>query len=104
MQGNILVTTEQLISTAEEFQAEGTRIAQLTSEMMNRVTSLASAWEGEAAAAYINKFKSLEDDIQKMIRMVQEHVNDLETMAQAYTSAENQNLQDIATLSSDVII
>ena len=46
--------------------------------------SLSSAWEGEAATAYINKFKSLETDIQTLIRMINEHVSDLNQMAEAY--------------------
>lgn len=39
-----------------------------------------------------------------MNRMIQEHVQDLQEMANAYTQAETQNLSDIEGLSSDVII
>lgn len=104
MEGNILVTPEELIATAGEFSTQGTTIANLTSEMTNKVTSLSSAWEGDAATAYINKFKGLEDDIQKMIRMVNEHVRDLQDMAAAYQQAESANIEEIGSLSSDVII
>lgn len=104
MEGNIIVTTEQLTSTAEEFSAQGTVISNLTTEMVQKVTALSSAWEGEAATAYINKFNSLEDDIQKMIRMINEHVQDLNEMANAYRQVEDANLEDINGLSSDVII
>jgi WXG100 family type VII secretion target len=104
MEGNILVTTEQLTSTAEEFSSQGSVISNLTNEMVQKVTALSSAWEGEAATAYINKFNSLEDDIQKIIRMVSEHVQDLNNMAAAYKQAENTNLEEINGLSSDVIV
>ena len=63
MNGVINVSTEQLRSTASEFSTLGQQVASLTSEMTNTVTGLSSAWEGEAAQAYINKFKGLDDDI-----------------------------------------
>lgn len=103
MEGHILVTPEQLINTAEEFNSQGQLIANLTEEMMNSVTSLSSAWEGEASQAYIRKFQQLEDDIQKMSSMIKEHVMDLKQMAEAYQRAETSNLEEINSLTSDVI-
>lgn len=103
MQGIINVTPEQLISTSSEFSAQGNIIQQLTTEMVNTVTSLSSVWEGESARLYIQKFTGLQDDIQRMLNMVREHVADLQEMAQNYMNAENQNLEDFGSLSSDVI-
>lgn len=103
MQGIINVTPEQLISTSSEFSAQGNIIQQLTTEMVNTVTSLSSVWEGESASLYIQKFTGLQDDIQRMLNMVREHVADLQEMAQNYMNAENQNLEDFGSLSSDVI-
>ena len=104
MNGVINVSTEQLRSTASEFSTLGQQVASLTSEMTNTVTGLSSAWEGEAAQAYINKFKGLDDDIQKMNRMIQEHVTDLNDMAQAYDEANSANVDLIGNLSSDEIV
>ena len=104
MEGIIRVTPEQLNQTAAEFENKASTISSLTSEMTSQVTGLASAWEGEAEAAYISKFQGLEDDIQKMIRMVQEHATDLQEMARNYSSAESTNMEVISGLSSDVII
>jgi len=104
MSGQILVTVEELMNTSNEFNAQGSQIASLASDMVNTVTSLSSSWEGEASQAYVTKFKGLEDDIQKMLRMVNEHVKDLQEMAVQYQSVEQQNLNDIETLSSDVIV
>lgn len=103
MQGQILVTPEELIGTATEFQTQGKNIQDLTSQMMNTVTGLSASWEGEASNAYIQKFKGLEDDIQKMISMINEHVNDLQEMADIYSTAEQSNIDDISGLTSDVI-
>lgn len=104
MEGIIKVAPEQLLSTSTEFAGKGTTVGNLTSQMTDLVVGLSSVWEGEAANAYVGKFRQLDDDIQKMIRMIEEHSTDLSEMAQAYIDAENANADEIATLSGDVII
>lgn len=104
MEGIIKVTPSDLINVASDFGNKGSNISALTSEMVSLVTSLSSVWEGEAATTFITKFKGLEDDIQLLNRMIQEHVTDLQEMASTYSQAEERNLQDVSTLSSDVII
>ncbi len=104
MEGIIKVTPEQLQSTSSEFSGKGNTVANLTSQMTNLVVSLSSVWEGEASSAYVAKFRQLDDDIQKMNNMIQEHVRDLMDMAQAYIDAESQNIDAIAGLSGDVIV
>lgn len=104
MEGILKVTPEQLIYTANDFSAKGNEIRQLTSEMMNMVTSMAGVWEGEASNVYLGKFRGLQDDMERMFRMVQEHVTDLNEMASKYMQAENENVNDFGSLSSDVIV
>ena len=71
--------------------------------MVGLATALSSTWEGEASNAYITKFKSLEGDIQVLIRMIQEHVGDLQEMAELYIEAERTNMDDAASLASGII-
>lgn len=104
MEGIIKVSPQLLSSTATEFENQGTQISNITSEMLNLITGMASAWEGEAATAYITKFRGLEDDIQRMVRMVQEHSSDLQEMSQIYAQADAANAEEANSLSSDVII
>lgn len=104
MEGIIKVSPQVLTNTASEFSSQGTAVGNLTSEMMNLITGMASTWEGDAATAYITKFKGLEDDVQKMIRMIQEHSNDLEEMARIYMDADRQNAEETNNLSADVIV
>ena len=96
MEGIIKVSPDVLNRTAGEFSTEGTQLNTLTTQMMDLVQSLSSSWQGEASNAYLTKFKGLENDMQKMFRMVQEHSKDLQEMAMAYADAERQNV-DIAT-------
>lgn len=104
MEGIIKVSPQLLSSTATEFGNQGTQISNITSEMLNLITGMASAWEGEAATAYITKFRGLDDDIQRMVRMVQEHSSDLQEMSQIYAQADAANAEEANSLSSDVII
>lgn len=103
MEGILNVTPEKLISTAQEFSASGQTISSLTQQMTTMVTGLNSAWTGEAATAYVNKFNQLQDDIEQLNRMIQEHVTDLNEMARVYQDAETANLEVAEGLSIDVI-
>lgn len=104
MEGILNVTPEKLESTASEFSNKGNEIANLTSQMTQLVTGLSSVWEGDAAAAYTAKFRELEDDIQRMVKMVNEHSSDLTEMARVYRDAEKANESEIQGLSGDVIV
>lgn len=103
MTGTIKVSPQKLIATAGEFSKEGSNMTSLVSEMINIVSSMNSTWEGDASMAYITKFKSLEGDLQVLNRMIQEHVRDLEEMANLYSTAEQSNADDATSLASGVI-
>lgn len=103
MQGIIRVETDVLVRTAGEFGQEAVNIGNDTSEMMNLITSMSSSWEGDASQMYITKFRSLEDDIARMIGMIREHSADLQDMAQIYETNNTQNFDDAAALPDDVI-
>lgn len=103
MDGMIKVSPELLISTAGEFSNQGTTINTLTGEMLQLATGLASAWQGDRATAYITKFKGLENSIQLMVRMIQEHATDLEEMAKVYQESDKAAADEASGLVTDVI-
>lgn len=104
MEGILKVTPQQLIQTASEFSTCGSAVRSLTQSMTSLVNGLSSVWSGDAATAYAAKFNGLQDDIERIHAMIQEHVTDLNDMAENYTAAENANLTEIEALSSDVIV
>ena len=66
MNGTLKVTPEELISASNEFANCSSVIRGLTSQMVSEVNGLNGAiWSGEAATAYISKFKQLDDDIER---------------------------------------
>ena len=103
MEGYLKVTPEQLKKTAQEFMTTGEKINSLTQEMVSIITSLKGVWQGEAAENYFNRFMGLEDDIAGINSMINEHVSDLNEMANTYQSAEEAGIEAGAALSSDVV-
>lgn len=104
MTGILKVDTAKLTSTADSFQGTGNDIKALTDSMMDTVRQLTGeVWSGDAATAYVTKFNNLQDDITRMIGMVNEHVEDLKAMARGYEQAEQAN-QDLANALRDDVI
>lgn len=104
MEGILKVTPEKLIQTSGEFATMGNQMKNLTGEMMEQVQGLKSIWQGEAASAYGNKFNSLQPDMDKLYRMVQEHVKDLQEMAVQYQKAEDGSTQQGPGLNANIIV
>ena len=104
MEAILKVTPQQLISTADEFSTIGNQVRELTTAMMEKMTNLAGIYESDEASAYIAKANGLQDDIAKLNAMIQEHVSDLNEMAQRYIEASGTANDLISTLSSDVIV
>lgn len=93
----IKVTPEELQSTSSEFSSINSQIQNITSEMVSLINSLnGDVWSGEAQTAFLGKLTGLQNDMAKIHSMVNEHVNDLNEMAQTYLTAESAN-QEIAS-------
>ena len=103
MQGQLLVTPEEMKATADNLEGVQAQITTITQQMLDDARNLCSIWEGDAATAYINKFNTLEDDMEKMRNMVREHVSDLREMAGLYENAEKLNESEANSLPSDAI-
>lgn len=101
--GILKVTPEKLIAASAEFGTTGRTIRSLTQEMGDIVNSLKSVWMGEAATGYGTKFAQLSDDIEKINRMIQEHVADLNEMAREYQAAEDASTEQSAGLNTDIV-
>ena len=93
MDGTIKVSTQELRSASSQFSSYGSEISGITG----------AVWSGEAASAYQSKFAGLEADISKINKMIQEHVTDLNTMADEYDRAEQQAQQEASALKNNII-
>ncbi len=103
MEGILKVTPEKLIQAANEFGTTGKAISILTQEMTDIVNGLKSIWQGEAASSYGTKFLGLQDDIEKINRIIQEHVTDLNEMAGEYQNAEDAGIEESSRLLTEIV-
>ena len=103
--GFIRVSPEKLQATASSFESTGTTVNNLTQQMTSIVTGLSGqVWSGEAATAYVNKFNGLQDDMNRIYKMIKEHSDDLIEMAQRYIEAESASADLANQLSDNVIV
>ena len=102
--GNLRVTPETMLSVSGQFGESNRNVSNLTQQMMNIANELNSTWAGEAAQAYYGKLKNLDQDIQKLSRMIKEHTDDLQNMAKAYQNAEKLNQQTASSLGTSGIV
>ena len=101
--GILKVTPEKLIEASTEFSSTGKTVSSLTQEMTEIVNSLRGVWQGEAASGYGAKYAELQDDIERINRMIQEHVTDLNEMAREYQAAEDASSEQSASLATEVV-
>lgn len=104
MTGVLRVTPEKLIAAANLFSQSASTVQGITASMLDTVEQLNSTWAGEAATSYYQKAKGLQDSINKMIRMIQEHSTDLQTMAADYQQAETAAMEVAGSLDPNVIV
>lgn len=90
MDGTLLVTPGELKNTASTFQGKAGEVKSLHDDMIAKVNALSGSWTGEASEAYKSKFTSLKASMDTVNRMIMEHVNDLNTMAEQYETARMQ--------------
>lgn len=99
----LVVTSSKLKSISDQFKGVAKQVKATTENMKSVVNSINSAWEGEAASAYMNQFKKLYEDMDQMYQMIMEYDTDLDEIAQKYNQAEQANEQLAQSLSSDVV-
>ncbi len=103
MQGELLVTPQVLKNTSNSFEQSNRSVKSTTDTMMQKVNSLKSAFEGDAANAYIQQFSRLQDDMNQISKKISEHVKDLQDMASNYEKSEQRNVQSNRSLKTDYI-
>lgn len=82
------VTPDVLKNGASRFQAQATQVKSLHDDMIAKVNAI--AWEGTASETFKTKFGQLNKGMDMINRMILEHVNDLNEIAEIHERAESQ--------------
>ena len=104
MTGTIRVTPETLISTAQSFSSSATTVQNLTASMLETVRELKGTWGGEAAITYYNQAEGLQPSINKIVGMITEHSNDLQSMAKVMQEAERKAREAAGALKPEAVV
>lgn len=100
----IHVSPEKLAGTAKRFEQTAGEVRMICRNMTGTVQALSGRiWSGSAAAAYKNKFNSLQGDIDRLYRMIAAHASHLEQIAREYKAGDDQSAADAGILSGSVI-
>ena len=93
MDGNILVTPEELTRNASEFSASGNSMYQIANEMLQTVQGLSGIWGGDAANTYINNVKRFQGSFDRLKGNIDAHASALTELASMYQQAEQKNVE-----------
>lgn len=103
MTGTLKVTPDKLTSTASEFKNKSSKIRSMTQEMLQIVNSMNGIWEGEAQTTFAQRFKALDGDMAQIKLKIDEHVSDLNEMANTYKTTESAMASNVGALNTDFI-
>ena len=98
----IKVDYADLDKAASDFNTRLGEVKKITVNMMKAINDAGVTWTGEASSKYLSKFNALQDDMDKMHKMIGEHVSDLQTMSKKYKATEEATQQLASKLKEDV--
>lgn len=102
--GTLKVTPEILTAKANEVLKDLNAIKQAMATIKERMDGTSSYWLGEAGNLERELFNSKEEEIEEIMKRLNEHPIDLMTMAGNYTQAENMAMDLANALTDNVII
>ncbi|MCC8104028.1 MAG: WXG100 family type VII secretion target [Clostridiales bacterium] len=104
MTGTLKVDTATLRNVSSTFSSLNTEVSNLTAQMLTLISGINGAvWSGEAASSYQSKFAALDSDMTRIKNMIQEHVDDLVSMADEFDAAEEAAQTEASALRNDVL-
>ena len=98
------VTPEVLKAKAQEITTQINKVQSDWNKVSTLVENSKSYWEGEASEVHRRLKKELDDDVERIIKRLKEHPQDLLKMADIYLDADRQVTLAISSLPDDVII
>lgn len=96
MAGDVKVEAQRLITSADVFKTNQSRINGLLQDAHDTVASL-SSWEGDAKNNFMVAFNDLSERIQEKSAELTPYINFLNESAEKYSQAEAERAEDNAT-------
>lgn len=104
MNSTLKVTPAELKKQGQKFEKEANDFKKITNKMFDLINGInGKVWSGNAANAYKNQFKQLQDDSQRLYKLVKEISTDIVKVADNYAEAEKTNTEASKKLAKDII-
>ena len=104
MNSTLKVTPAELKKQGQQFEKEANDFKKITNKMFDLINGInGKVWSGNAANAYKNQFKQLQDDSQRLYKLVKEISTDIVKVADNYAEAEKTNTEASKKLAKDII-
>lgn len=103
LEGTLRVTPEQLIQKAESVSVHVSSVQNHLTAMHEAVGRSRGYWNGDAAEMHRRTYEDKQPVLEEILKRLQEHSTDLKLMAQKYLQAEQEAVEMIQELPSDVI-
>lgn len=89
MARTILVTPEQLESTAGRIEGLAADYKNQYNQIYNETNAMASSWDGKDNIAFINQISGFKDDFEKMHTLMLNYADFLRKSAKAYRDTQD---------------
>lgn len=99
----VKVRPDILISQAEEVRRLGNDMRIKFQNMDDTLRKTSGYWIGEAGEVHRKLYNDQKEDVDKMLRRLLEHPDDLLVISQNYSTAERSNVATSQSLPSDII-
>ena len=97
------VTPEELRVQSDSVAADVREISSKFEDITRIMDTSDSFWRGDSSDKFRSAYNGYKDEISEIILRLSEHITDLNTMAGVYESGENEIVEYIGSLPSDVI-
>ena len=86
------VTANELVNSASMLSENNNQFRNRVNDLINCATELASMWQGEANSQFNNAFNTDQERWTEFAALIDQYVEALNTVAQAYATAEEANV------------
>ena len=97
------VNTEQIKEVAESTRGSIDRLKDIFSQIETTATSVGSYWEGAGESSHLKCFQNNVKNVDPILNSFYSLVNNLLQVAGIYEQTENQNINVVDSLPTDVI-
>lgn len=97
------VSPEALITQAGEVQKKVNDMRKRFQQLEEKISATSSYWKGDAANVHRKLYAEQQDEVDKILKRLAEHPDNLLKISGNYTAAETTNTETAATLDVDII-